>query len=102
VQYDSNRNVTSVSEYDWGTGARGALLRTTSYGYVTSTNYTSTATNILNLVSDITVHDGGGTAKSHEHINYDEGTLLSCPTGVTQHDDTHYGCSFAYRGSQRN
>src|SRR5262249_1047083 len=62
-------------------------------------NYTSTSANILNLISDITIKDGAGTAKSRRHINYDEGSRGSCPTGVTQHDDTYYGCSFAYRGN---
>lgn len=99
TQYDSNRNVTSVTEYDWGSGAHGSKLRTTTYGYVTSSNYTSTSVNLLNLVSDITIQDGSGTNKSRKHINYDGASLGSCPTGVSQHDDTNYGCSFAYRGN---
>jgi len=97
--YDANRNVTSVTEYDWGSGSHGPKLRTTTYGYVTSSNYTSTTANILNLVSDITIQDGSGTNKSRKHINYDGASLGSCPTGVLQHDDTNYGCSFVYRGN---
>jgi RHS repeat-associated protein len=97
--YDSNRNITSVAEYDWGSGSHGALLRTTTYGYVTSSSYTSTTANILNLVSDVTIQDGSGTAKSRKHINYDGAGLGSCPTGISQHDDTNYGCSFVYRGN---
>ncbi len=39
--YDSNGLLDSVSEYGFGYGAHGSLIRTTTYGYDTATNYTN-------------------------------------------------------------
>jgi RHS repeat-associated protein len=97
--YDSNGLLDSVSEYDWGSGARGNLLRTTTYTYQTSTNYTGL--NIINLVISKQIKDGGGNLQYRQDITYDAtaGDNQSCPTGIAQHNDTTYGCAFYYRGN---
>lgn len=97
--YDSNGLLDSVSEYDWGLGARGSLLRTTTYAYQTSTNYTNR--NILDLVTSKQIKDGSGTIQYRQDIAYDatSGDNQSCPTGIPQHNDGSYGCGFYYRGN---
>jgi RHS repeat-associated protein len=97
--YDSNGLLDSVSQYDWGSGARGNLLRTTTYTYQTSVNYT--ALNIIGLVTSKQIKDGSGTIQYRQDTAYDAtgGDNQSCPTGIAQHNDTSYGCSFYYRGN---
>jgi RHS repeat-associated protein len=97
--YDSNGLLDSVSEYNFGTGAPGTLFRTTNYTYQTSTNYTSR--NILNLVTSKQIKDGSGTLQYRQDTAYDAtgGDNQSCPTGIVQHYDTPYGCTFYYRGN---
>jgi RHS repeat-associated protein len=97
--YDSNGLLDSVSEYNWGSGSRGTLFRTTNYTYQTSTNYTNL--DILNLVISKQIKDGGGTIQYRQDTTYDGVALLSanCPTGASQHYDTAYPCTFNYRGN---
>jgi YD repeat-containing protein len=96
--YDSNGLLDSVSEYNFGPGAPGSLLRTTNFTYQTSTNYTNL--NILDLVISKQIKDGSGTVQFRQDTTYDGVPLLSanCPTGAPQHDD-YYGCTFNYRGN---
>ena len=94
TSYDPNSgNLLSVKEYDWGLTA----LRTTIFEYNTDVNYTSR--NILNRLSKKTILDGGGTVQYRQDIKYDETALSPCPTGIAQHDDTNYPCTFRYRGN---
>src|SRR5262249_39691679 len=65
---DSNGNVTAVREYAAGSGAPGALYRTTTTTYLSDSNYTSR--NILNRPVLTKVWDGAATT----------GTLLSTTT----------------------
>jgi RHS repeat-associated protein len=97
--YDSNGLLDSLTEYDWGTGAHGSSspLRTTTYSYQTSTNYTSR--NIISLVTSKIIKDGTGTTQYRQDISYDGVALSSCPAGQPQHDDTHYSCTMNYRGN---
>ena len=95
--FDSNGLLDSMSEYDWGTGSRGSLLRTTTLTYQTSTNYTSR--NIINLVTSQVIKDNSGTTQYRQDITYDGVALGNCPTGVPQHDDTDFACSMNYRGN---
>jgi RHS repeat-associated protein len=97
--YDSNGLLDSVSQYDWGSGARGNLIRTTAYTYQTSTNYTNL--NIIDLVISKQIKDGTGTTQYRQDTTYDAtaGDNQSCPTGIAQHNDSSYGCSFYYRGN---
>lgn len=96
--YDSNGLLQSVTEYDWGSGAPGNPIRTTTYQYQTSSNYTSQ--NLINLVTSKAVKDGSGTVQYRQDIAYD-GPLPSCPAGAAQHDDTGHPCDAAhnYRGN---
>jgi len=95
--YDSNGLLDSISEYDWGTGGGGGLLRTTTYTYITDTNYTSR--NMLNLVSSIQIKDGSGAVQYRQDTSYDDFQITNCPTGAAQHDDADYPCSLKYRGN---
>lgn len=95
--FDSNGLLDSMTEYDWGAGVHGSALRTTTLSYLNSTNYTTR--NIINRVATTIIKDGTGTIKYREDIGYDGATITNCPTGVSQHDDTHYGCSMNYRGN---
>src|SRR6266568_708866 len=97
--YDPNGLLDSVSEYDWGSGARGNLLRTTTLTYQTSTNYTGL--NILDLVTSKQIKGGSGIVQYRQDITYDGVALASanCPTGALQHLDVAYPCTFNYRGN---
>jgi RHS repeat-associated protein len=96
--YDSNGNLLSLKEHDWGAGAPGAVIRTTTYTYLTGSAYT--AANILNRVSEITVADSTGQLKSRTDYAYDAPANLNtpCVTGAAQHNDTNFGCSYTTRG----
>jgi RHS repeat-associated protein len=96
--YDLYGNLQSQTEYDWGTGAHGSTnpIRTTSYSYLSTSPYTSR--NILNLVTEKQITDSGGVIQYRQDTAYD-GSALTCPTGIAQHDDTDYPCSLLYRGN---
>lgn len=95
--FDSNGLLDAITEYDWGSGAHGGALRTTTLSYLNSTPYATR--NIINRVTTKTFKDGSGTIKYREDTAYDGATITTCPTGVPQHDDTNYGCSMNYRGN---
>ena len=97
--YDSNGLLDSVSEYGFGAGAPGSIFRTTNYTYNTSTNYTNL--NILDLVISKQIENGSGTVQYRQDTTYDAaaGDNQNCPSGVPQHNDAGYGCSFYYRGN---
>lgn len=98
TSFDSNGNLLSTTEHDWGTvPTPGPIVRTTTLTYLSTSAYTNL--NILNRVTRKTVADGGGTIHSRQDIAYDGTSLSSCPTGVVQHDDTNYGCSMLTRGN---
>lgn len=96
--YDSNGNLQTMKEHDFGQGAPGPVLRTTSFQYFSSTAYT--ALNIINKVMSKTVADGSGTIKSRMTVGYDESPYINsnCIAGALQHDDTNFGCSYTTRG----
>ena len=95
--FDQYGLLDAVSQYDFGTGGHGPLIRTTSLTYNTSTNYANL--NIRNLLISKQIKDNTGTVVYRQDTTYDGAALGSCPTGVAQHDDTDYPCSFAYRGN---
>ena len=96
--YDSNGNLQSSLEHDWGQNAPGSVLRTTTLGYLGGTGYSDA--NIINRVQDKLVKDGSGTIKFRTHIDYDQAGFVNnvCITGAVQHDDSNYGCSYTTRG----
>jgi RHS repeat-associated protein len=93
--YDGSGNLASLAEYDWGAGAHGPLIRTTSYNYMSTSPYTTR--NILNLVSEKQITDANGVIQYRQDIAYD-GSALTCPAGIAQHDDADYPCTMVYRG----
>lgn len=95
--YDNYGNLLEIQVYDWGNDNVGPLLRTTNYTYLSTSAYTNL--NILNRVTLKTIADSTGTIHYREATTYDGTALSPCPTGVPQHDDTNYGCSFATRGN---
>jgi RHS repeat-associated protein len=97
TNYDSNGNLLSLKEHGFGTGAPGSVLRTTAYTYLNSSAYVSA--NILDRVTEKSVADSTGTIQYVEDAAYDGSALGPCPTGVVQHDDTNYPCSFTTRGN---
>lgn len=96
--FDSNGNLQTSLEHDWGHGAPGPVLRTTTLQYLSATAYTSL--NIINKVTRKTVADSSGTVKFRTDITYDDPGFVNakCVTGAAQHDDTNYGCSYTTRG----
>jgi RHS repeat-associated protein len=97
TSYDTKGNLLSLKEHDWGVGAPGGVLRTTSFTYLTGTAYTTA--NILNRVTEKSIADSSGVVQYVEDTAYDGTALSSCPTGIAQHDDTNYPCSFLGRGN---
>jgi RHS repeat-associated protein len=94
--YDTNGNLDVLKEHDYGTGAPGPILRTTTYTYLNTSAYVTA--NILDRVTEKSIADSTGTVQYVEDTVYD-GTSFHCITGVAQHDDTNYGCSFTTRGN---
>ncbi|HET7108345.1 MAG TPA: RHS repeat-associated core domain-containing protein [Candidatus Acidoferrum sp.] len=81
--------VTAVREYDYGTVANtpGPLLRTTSNVYLSASNSSYLAVNLLDLVSSTTVKDGNGIQVAQTTYTYDDQPLQT--SGITtQHDNT--------------
>jgi RHS repeat-associated protein len=90
--YDSNGNVVTLSEYDYGV----ALIRTTATTY--STSYS--AQHILDRPTQVLIKDAGGSTVSRTDFAYDGGSAgLASQTGLTTHDDTNYPASFTARGN---
>jgi RHS repeat-associated protein len=92
--YDQYNNVTSLSEYDWGTGGFGPLLRTTSKTYMTGAYVTA---HLLNLPSVEKVADATGAVASQTLFNYDEQAPTDAPNIIAH--DSNYGTSFLTRGN---
>jgi RHS repeat-associated protein len=89
--YDNNGNLTEIQEYDLGSGAPGSLVRETDMTFSSPSGYGFAPTQKL-------VKNSSGTVIYREDLAYDESTP-TCVTGVTQHDDTNYGCSYTTRGN---
>jgi RHS repeat-associated protein len=77
--------VVTESEYDYGSGAAGPLLRKTSTAYKFQGDPNYLARNLLNLPASIQVTDGGGTQRAYTTYVYDAGTRASS-TIATQRD----------------
>lgn len=72
--------VTSKKEYDFGQGAKGVLLRSTSYTYQDQVNSKYLAAHILNLVQAETVYNGSGATVASSTYGYDESN--GSPQGI--------------------
>jgi len=97
--YDGYGNLTVLKEHDWGTNAPGAVLRTTTTTFLNTSAYLTA--NIVNRPTRVTISDGTGAIKARTDIAYDESGYINtaCPTGITQHNDSAYGCTFTTRGN---
>jgi RHS repeat-associated protein len=88
---------TSTSDFDYGAGAPGPLLRTTTTSYLWQGNANYLNNNFLHLLGSITVSDGGGTQVAQTSFGYDEYALNG--SGIsTQHDPSPANGSI--RGNQ--
>ncbi len=92
--FDSNGNLTQVTEKDWGSGSPGATLRTTVLSY-------TTINSVFPRLTQKLVKDASSVTKYRQDIAYDQSGYIntSCPTGVTHHNDASYGCTFTARGN---
>lgn len=77
--YDQYNNKTDVSEYDYGVGAPGSLLRRTHTDYLTThpangADYTATSIHLRSLPLAQTVSDGAGTQRARTTYEYDNYT----------------------------
>jgi len=109
----SRLNPTSIREYDYGAatgsasnpGARGPLLRTTTFTYLHTGNQPYVDRNVVDRVVTKTVYQGASTQLAQtvkEYDNYSHsynGQVLSMQSsGAVQHD-ANYGTSFTIRGN---
>lgn len=77
-------NVTSLTEYDYGNGSPGGLLRktNTSYQYQNASSYQSN--NLVSLPATVSTYDGSGTLRASTSYGYDATSPIS--SGIsTQH-----------------
>ena len=81
-------NLLTKSEYDYGSGAPGALLRTTTNQYEAFINSAYLTNNLLTLPSSVQITDGGGTQRAYTTYNYDEYALQTSGLGASQQLDT--------------
>lgn len=74
--------IITESDYDYGSGQAGLLLRkiTDSYSWQSDARYV--AANLLNLKTSVTTTDGSGNRVAQTLYNYDESGYLQ-PSGVT-------------------
>jgi RHS repeat-associated protein len=86
TQYSANYGLLlAKSEYDYGSGAPGSLLKTTTTGYLALSNSAYLTNNLLSLPSSVQITDGGGTQRALTTYGYDAGTPAS--SGIsTEHD----------------
>ena len=96
TSFDTFGNLLGTKEHDWGTGAPGSILRTTSFTLLSTSAYINL--HILDRVTDKTVADSTGTIHYREHTDYDVTSLAPCPLGVPGHDDS-IGCGSNTRGN---
>ena len=88
-----------VTEYGFGVGGKGSLIRTTNYTYgLTGSSYT--AANILNRVTGLTITDNiSGNVISQTNTSYDTNAFTACITGAPGHNDTAFPCTNTTRGN---
>jgi RHS repeat-associated protein len=78
----------SVSEYDYGNGSPGALLRTTTNTYLPFTNSSYLSANLLDLGSSSIITNGSGAQVSKTTYAYDGPSLQS--GGITTQRNTAF------------
>jgi RHS repeat-associated protein len=93
TDYDANGggvltygNIIAKREYDYGNGAPGPLLRTTTTNYFAFSHSTYLTNNLVALPSSVQVTNGAGTQVALTNYQYDETALVS--SGVTTQYDS--------------
>src|SRR6185369_5733377 len=118
--YDKYTNQTDVSEYDFGSGAAGSLVRRTHTNFLTATYDTlnpsatnpdlSLTSHIRNLPTQVSVFDAGGVESARSSIEYENYTLdgadclhsFHCglvPRANISGLDSLFGTSYTKRGN---
>ncbi len=104
-------NVKEIREYDWGSGAPGALLRRTKFAYLQDSNSNYLTYHIIDKVVSKTVCtgtaacNGSGDQTELTQYQYDNYAATNPPdpllasSGAAQHDYTNYSSVFTYRGN---
>jgi RHS repeat-associated protein len=77
-KYNSSGSLIEQDDYDWGSGAIGALLKKTAI------TMASLGNNISAFRQSVVVTNGSGTTVSHTNYNYDE-TGVVATSGTPQH-----------------
>jgi RHS repeat-associated protein len=80
-------NLIAKREYDFGTGAPGGLLRTTTTQYEAFINSTYLTNNLLAQPSSVQITNGGGTQQAYTTYGYDEYGLQTSGMGAAQQHD---------------
>jgi YD repeat-containing protein len=109
VTYGSNtitwQNPVERREYDWATGAPGALLRRTHYNYLHLQNSTYLNKNIADRATDVAVYDStsntcqGVSNPCSETITAYDGSALTSTSGAPNHDYTNFSATNLVRGN---
>ncbi|MBV9760502.1 MAG: RHS repeat protein [Acidobacteriaceae bacterium] len=85
--YDMYNNTTDDYEYDWGSGAAGALLRHTQTTYNTAAAYL--AAHLVSLPAEVKVYNGAGTLQADTQYGYDANAVTSEPN-IVGHDNANF------------
>src|SRR5882724_5868287 len=97
-------NQNNMKEYDFGSGAPGALVRETRTTFVTSSTYTDTNVHLRNLASQVSIYDGGGTERARTTFEFDNYTTDANHTGLFSRAeisglDSSFTTSYTTRGN---
>jgi RHS repeat-associated protein len=99
------QNPVERREYDWATGAPGALLKRTHYNYLHLQNSTYLNKNIADRVTDVAVYDStsntcqGVSNPCSETITGYDGSALTSTSVAPNHDYTNFSFSNMVRGN---
>ncbi|HEY2460730.1 MAG TPA: hypothetical protein VGI16_07980, partial [Candidatus Acidoferrum sp.] len=96
-------NIVSESQYAYGAGSPGALLRQTVNTWlklnpINSQDYTSNAIHILNRPATSQIKDSAGNIRAQTQYEYDSYTAGLTASGAVQHDST-YSLTYKTRGN---
>jgi RHS repeat-associated protein len=102
--YDQYNNVTDASDYDFGAGTAGPLLRRTHTDYVTAGSYTGPAVHLLGLPSQTSVYDSNDVERGRTSFEYDNYSTDINHAGLTNRAgisglDAAFTISYPTRGN---
>jgi YD repeat-containing protein len=99
----NNRN--DVKEYDFGSGAPGALVRETQTTFVTSTSYTGTDVSLLSLPSQVSIYDASSVERARTRFEFDNYNPDTNHAGLVDRSnisglDSSFSTSYTTRGGR--